>query len=187
MKNVTLPITAILSLILFACESNVAEQNDRMSEKGMEVEAQAQMRDQSSILADEEFHLLTMLPDQYTFEEADAHYRKHWSIQEGVEMNHNNHSIAIFMIDNAYDISSQSMPVIQYYVNEMAALEFLSLGTIPIFKKSVQALEPTIGSVAANELLQSARIKNEKAAVRFKEVNPEFSAQLTAAQVQLGL
>lgn len=187
MKNLILTLSALLSLILLSCESDVAKQVDQKADRGQEVERQAQMRDQSSILADEEFHLLTTLPDQHTFEEADTHYRKHWSIQEGVPMSHNDHNIALFMIDNAYDLSSQPTDIIQYYVNEMNALDFMSLSTIPIYKRTVQALKPTIGIEAANQLLQEARLKTEQAAESFKDTNPEFAAELLKAQSQLTL
>lgn len=173
MKTLFFALSALLFLIFSGCESNVAEQIDQQEERGKEVEMQAQMLDQTSITKSD-FSEFMYYPDEHSFDEVDAYYRDNWSMQEGIQMNHNNHSIALWIIAKNYGLADQHAEVIQYYVNEMRQLDWLTTSLVPYFKEAVMALEPELGPATVDDILKEQRKKNEQGVAKYSEIDPSF-------------
>ena len=184
MKENSLVLIGVLVISLLSCESDVAKQVDQKVDRGQEVEMQAQMIDQTSITKSD-FSKFMYHPDDHSFDEVDAYYRDNWSMQEGVPMNHNNHSIALWIIAKNYGLVDQPSAVIHYYVNEMRQLDWLTTSLVPYFKEAVMALEPEIGAAAVDDLIQEQKKKNEQGVAKYNEIDPAFVSEYKLINNQL--
>lgn len=174
-----LKIVSFITLLiaLASCDSEVSQEVNNTLDKGKEIEVVSSIDNQTSIRHNSEFTKFQFNPDRYSFDEIDTYYRKHWSMQEGVDMNHNNHNIALQTIAEQYNLANQSIDRIEYYVAEMNQLDWMMETLIPYYIDAVQSITPKIGEEAARAMLQKRHENNLSSVARFQDVNPDFMVQ----------
>lgn len=159
-------------LLAAACNNQVQQQAANTIQQGKELQV---VPSQQEALRYTPFADFIFSPSQHTFEEVDAYYREHLSMQAGHSLHHDNHNIAIQVIFEHYDLLSRDTEQLVYYWEEMNRLDWVITSLIPYYKETADKLLPTLGQATVQAKLQQRHLQNkEQVTQRFTEHSPEF-------------